>query len=124
MKIDTLYGARRFELGPTELFGAVDRSNLVSLGVGVKASPTKRLSLMSDYWLFRLASAFDRFSNSDVQDEAGRAGRRAGQQVQAQLEYDLFPQSSRWTSALRDCSRGASSATRRVHRHASMMSSF
>lgn len=90
-RFDTLYGARRFEFGPTELFGAADRSNLVSPGIRVKASPTRRLSLMADYRLLKLASAVDRFSNSDVQDETGRAGRSAGQQVQAQAEYDLIP---------------------------------
>jgi len=91
-RFDTLYGARRFEFGPTELFGAADRSNLVSPGFRVKALPTKRLSLMCDYRLLRLSSAVDRFSNSDVRDETGRAGRRAGEQVQAQLQYDLIPE--------------------------------
>jgi hypothetical protein len=46
---------------------------------------------MTDYKLLKLASAVDRFSNSDVRDETGRAGRHARQQVQAQAEYDLIP---------------------------------
>jgi len=90
-RFDTLYGARRFEFGPTELFGAADRSNLVSPGIRLKASPTRRLSLMTDYRLHKLASAVDRFSNSDVRDETGGARRSAGQRGQAQAEYDLIP---------------------------------
>ena len=89
-RFDTLYGARRFEFGPTELFGAADRSNMLSPGARLKASPAERLSVMGDYRLLRLASAVDRFSNSDVQDATGRAGRNAGQQVQLQVEYDLI----------------------------------
>jgi len=57
----------------------------------VKASPTRQLALMTNYRLLKLASAVDRFSNSDVRDETGHAGRGAGQQVQAQVEYDLIP---------------------------------
>lgn len=88
-RFDTLYGARRFEFGPTELFGAADRSNMLSPGVRLKATPTSGLSVMGDYRLLRLASAVDRFSNSDVRDATGRAGRNAGQQVQLQVEYEL-----------------------------------
>lgn len=90
-RCDTLYGARRFEFGPTELFGAADRSNLVSPGARVKVTPADRLSVMTDYRLLRLESAFDRFSNSDVRDETGRAGKSAGHQVQLQVEYELVP---------------------------------
>ncbi len=90
-RFDTLYGARRFEFGPTELFGAADRSNMLSPGVRLKTSPAGGLSIMGDYRLLRLASAVDRFSNSDVRDATGRAGRDAGQQMQLQVEYDLVP---------------------------------
>lgn len=90
-RFDTLFGARRFEFGPTELFGAADRANLLSPGARFKASPTERLTLMTDYRLLQLASSFDRFSNSDVRDRSGSAGRNAGQQMQAQLEYALLP---------------------------------
>ncbi|QNE33188.1 alginate export family protein [Sphingomonas sp. NBWT7] len=89
-RFDTLYGARRFEFGPTELFGAADRSNMLSPGARMKASPADGLSVMGDYRLLRLASAIDRFSNSDVRDATGRAGRNAGQQIQLQVEYDLI----------------------------------
>ncbi|KQM63295.1 hypothetical protein ASE75_12550 [Sphingomonas sp. Leaf17] len=90
-RFDTLYGARRFEFGPTELFGAADRSNMVSPGTRLTASPVQGVSLMTDYRLLRLDSATDRFSNSDVRDGTGRSGRNAGHQVQVQVEYDVIP---------------------------------
>lgn len=62
---------------------------MLSPGVRLKAVPTGGLSVMGDYRLLRLASAVDRFSNSDVRDTTARVGRNAGQQVQLQVEYNL-----------------------------------
>ena len=90
-RFDFLYGGRRFEFGPTALFGPVSRSNLVSPGVRVEAKPSERLNLMSNFRLLRLDSATDSFGLTGVRDPAGRSGHDAGQQLEVQLRYQLIP---------------------------------
>lgn len=90
-RFDFLYGGRRFEFGPTALFGPVSRSNLISPGIRIEAQPAKRLSLMSNIRLLRLASATDSFGLTGVRDPAGRSGRDAGAQFEAQLRFQLIP---------------------------------
>lgn len=77
-RFDTLYGCPAVRIRADRLFGAADRSNMLSPGVRLKAAPAAGLSVMGDYRLLRLANAVDRFSNSDVRDATGRAGRNAG----------------------------------------------
>ncbi len=90
-RFDFLYGGRRFEFGPTALFGPVSRSNLFSPGVRVEAHPSERLSLMGNFRLLRLDSATDSFGLTGVRDPSGRSGRNAGQQFEAQVRYQLIP---------------------------------
>lgn len=90
-RFDFLYGGRRFEFGPTALFGPVSRSNLISPGIRIEAEPAKRLSLMSNIRLLTLASATDSFGLTGVRDPAGGSGRDAGAQVEAQLRFQLIP---------------------------------
>lgn len=92
-RFDFLYGGRRFEFGPTALYGPVSRSNLISPGIRIEAKPTKRLSVMSNLrWLW-LDSATDSFGLTGVRDPAGTSGRNAGQQLEAQLRYEIIPKS-------------------------------
>ncbi len=90
-RFDLLYGGRRFELGPTALYGPVSRSNLVSPGVRLEASPDQRMTLSGLYRVLRLDSASDSFALSGVRDPSGRSGHDAGSQLEAQLRYQLVP---------------------------------
>lgn len=90
-RFDPLYSARRFELGPTGLFGAASRSNLVSAGFRAEAKPTGRLDLTGNIRLLRLDSATDSFAMTGVRDRSGRSGRDVGHQFEAQLRYQLVP---------------------------------
>lgn len=90
-RFDSLFGGRRFEFGPTALFGPVSRSNLVSPGVRVEAKPGSRLNLMGNFRLLRLDSSSDSFGLTGVRDPSGRSGRNAGSQLEAQLRYTLLP---------------------------------
>ena len=49
---DPLFGARRFDLGPTGIIGAFPRSNIISPGVrlGLMPATTLRLDLKVRYW--------------------------------------------------------------------------
>lgn len=90
-RFDLLYGGRRSELGPTALYGPVSRSNLVSPGVRLEASPAKRLTINGHYRRLRLDSASDSFALTSVRDPAGLSGHDAGHQVEGQLRYQLIP---------------------------------
>lgn len=90
-RFDFLYGGRRFELGPTALYGPVSRSNLVSPGVRLEANPTKRLTINGHYRRLRIDSASDSFGLTGVRDPSGLSGHDAGSQLEGQLRYQLIP---------------------------------
>ncbi len=90
-RFDTLYGARRFEFGPTSLYGALGRNNIRSAGVLVQATPDKRLALATMYRAAWADSTEDSFSSTGVSDTSGEAGRFAGHQVEARASYWLVP---------------------------------
>ena len=90
-RFDSLYGGRRFEFGPTALFGPVSRSNLVSPGLRMDASPRNRLNLMGNFRLLRLDSSSDSFGLTGVRDASGGSGRDAGGQLEVQVRYEVVP---------------------------------
>lgn len=90
-RFDTLYGARRWEFGPTSLYGPLGRANIVSPGLRLELIPSKR----SDAFIMARAlwaeSAKDSFSQTGVRDSKGLSGRRAGYQVEGRFRYWLIP---------------------------------
>lgn len=94
-RFDTLYGARRFEYGPTSLYGAIGRANLSSPSLRFEASPTKRLEGFVAYRPLWLESAFDSFSSTEIRDRAGRSGKFAGNQIEGRIRYWLLPKVAR-----------------------------
>lgn len=90
-RFDSLYGDRRFEFGPTSLYGPVGRSNLISPGVRFDVKPSKRLDAFAMYRALWLESATDSFSATGVRDRTGGSGRFAGHQLEARVRYVLIP---------------------------------
>jgi hypothetical protein len=90
-RFDTLFGARRFDFGPTALYGPVHRYNLLSGGVRLEAKPGKSSDVMAMVRSLWLESKSDGFSATGVKDAAGAAGRFAGYQVEARLRRWLIP---------------------------------
>lgn len=90
-RFDTLFGARRFDFGPTALYGAVHRFNMMSGGARVEAKPGKSSDVMLMYRALWLDSRTDSFSATGVRDAAGSAGRFAGHQIEARLRRWLVP---------------------------------
>jgi len=84
-RFDTLFGARRFEYGPTGIYGAFARSNLMSPGARVELLPLPWLDAMVAYRPFWLAQARDAWTTAGVRDPTGRAGTFVGHQVEARL---------------------------------------
>jgi len=85
-RFNTLFGARRFDFGPTSIYGAFARSNLHSPGLRLKMRPLKSLKTMfvvRGYWLA---------STADLWTTAGIKGNQAyiGTQIEASLRWQVL----------------------------------
>jgi phosphoglycolate phosphatase-like HAD superfamily hydrolase len=67
-RFDTLYGARRFEHGPTGIYGAFARSNIQSPGVRISRKPHAQIDGMIGYRAYWLASDTDAWTTSGLRD--------------------------------------------------------
>ncbi|GFE83818.1 hypothetical protein GCM10011487_58180 [Steroidobacter agaridevorans] len=90
-RFDTLYGSRRFDFGPTGIYGAFARSNINSPGLRFEAKPQRTLSTMVGYRAVWLASARDQYTTARLQDRTGNSGDFVGHQLEAQVQYNLLP---------------------------------
>lgn len=89
-RFDTLFGARRFEFGPTGLYGAFARSNLHSTGLRLEIQPDASLQACLAYRAAWLASARDRWTTAGLQG-ADDAVPFIGHQAEARVRYRPFP---------------------------------
>lgn len=80
-RFDTLYGARRWEFGPTGIYGALARSNIVSPGVALRSKPSASTDLRIDYRPAWLASKRDVMPTAALRDPDGLSGSFIGHQV-------------------------------------------
>lgn len=90
-RFDTLYGARRFDYGPTSLYGAVQRANLISPGIRLEFAPTADLDVFVSYRGLWLENPTDSFAATGIRDRTGRSGTYAGQQVEGRVRHWLVP---------------------------------
>ena len=90
-RFDTLFGARRFEYGPTGIYGVFARSNVQSPGYRLTAKPASGVDVMVAHRLYWLASASDAWTTSGVRDPSGEAGSFVGQQLEARLRWEVVP---------------------------------
>ncbi|WP_448579172.1 alginate export family protein [Thermaurantiacus sp.] len=90
-RFDQLFGARRFEFGPSSVYGILGRANLVSPGLRFTFEQPGR----AEGWIVARglwsASGTDFFSASFVRDPTGESGRFAGVQVDARARLWLVP---------------------------------
>lgn len=90
-RFDTLYGARRFEHGPTGIYGAFARANIQSPGLRLVAKPAKPLELTTTYRPYWLASDTDAWTTSGMRDPSGNSGSFVGHQLEARVRWDVLP---------------------------------
>ncbi|MCC6214138.1 MAG: alginate export family protein [Polyangiaceae bacterium] len=90
-RFDPLYGARRFELGPTGLYGAVGRSNLSSPGARLEVQPHRTLDAFAAYRLVWLAAKRDAWTTAGVRDPSGGSGAYVGQQLELRVRWHVAP---------------------------------
>jgi hypothetical protein len=91
-RFDTLFGPRRFELGPSGIFGPLARTNLLALGLRAEVAPAPRWDVMTLWRPAWVHNRRDRFSNNGPVDPQGRSGRFAGHMVEVRLGHWLIPQ--------------------------------
>jgi len=90
-RFDTLYGARRFEFGPTGLYGAVARANLRSPEVFASVRPFQGWEAGAGWRWVWLAEARDAWTPGNIRDPAGLSGTHVGDQLELRLRWDALP---------------------------------
>jgi len=82
-RFDTLYGDRRWEFGPTGIYGALTRGNIISPGVALRLKPSQATDLRLDYRAAWLASDRDFMPTAGLRDRDGNSGSFIGHQLDA-----------------------------------------
>lgn len=90
-RFDTLFGARRWELGPTGIYGAFARSNINSLGSRIELQPAPKVTAIVAYRAFWLAQKKGPWSGTGVFDPAGQSGGFIGNQVETSVSWNPWP---------------------------------
>ena len=90
-RFDTLFGARRFEFGPTGIYGAFARSNLHTPGIRIQVKPRSDMSAFLAYRPFWLAEQRDAWTTSGLRDVTGDSGTFLGHQLDGRFRWDLVP---------------------------------
>lgn len=93
-RFDTLYGARRFAYGPTGIYGAIARANLVSPEIRVQASRGRVSGLLAGRHV-ALASSRDAWTTASLQDPTGASGTAVGQQLEGRVRWEVAPENVR-----------------------------
>ncbi|MGR9051668.1 MAG: alginate export family protein [Gammaproteobacteria bacterium] len=90
-RFETLYGARRFEFGPTGIWGAFARANINTPGIRVEFKPTPDLDGFIAHRAFWLAAKRDAWTGAGLRDSSGQSGSFIGQQLEARLRWFVVP---------------------------------
>ena len=90
-RFDSLFGARRFDYGPTGIYGPFKRSNLNSIGLRITLKPSRFTEFMSSYRGFWRASKSDAWVASGISDVANVAPRFLGQQLEVRMRWKIIP---------------------------------
>jgi hypothetical protein len=98
-RFDTLFGARRFDFGPTGIYGAFARSNISTPGVRVELKPSAAISAMVGYRAVWLASDRDQFTTARLQDPTGNSGSFVGNQPKCSFSSTCCREPSHSNSA-------------------------
>jgi len=99
-RFDTLFGARRFDFGPTGIYGAIARSNLRTPEYSVSLRPWKPLETSISHRFIWLDSATDAFTAAAVRDSSGRSGTEVGQQLEFRVRWEAIPGNLRFDTGV------------------------
>lgn len=88
---DPLFGARRFDLVATGIYGPFRRSNILSPGLRLQVAPRKDLKAWLKFRYWQLAQEKDAFSGNGLQDASGDSGERLGTDIELALTWTPEP---------------------------------
>ena len=93
-RFDTLYGARRFEFGPTGIYGAFARSNINTPGYRITAAPRNDVQLGLSHRFYWLAEDKDGWTTTGsattmLRDRSGKTKNFIGQQLELTARWDF-----------------------------------
>lgn len=86
---DTLFGARRWEYGPTGIFLPFFRTNLISPGWRLVVTPAPNVIVQVKHRVWHLAQSKDFFGSSGLRDITGNSGSALGHDVELQTQYAM-----------------------------------
>lgn len=95
-RFDTLFGARRFDYGPTGIYGPFARSNLSSPGAKLALKPVPGWSGFLFFRGFWLASDRDAWTTAGVVDASGTTEEYIGSQIDIRVRWHPFPDNLRF----------------------------
>jgi hypothetical protein len=90
-RFNTLFGARRFDFGPTGIYGPFARANLHTPGLRLQLKPAAGVSGFIAYRGYWLASDRDVWFTGLLRDRSGETGSFIGHQVEARVRWNLRP---------------------------------
>jgi len=92
-RFDTLYGARRFDFGPTGIYGPFARSNIISPGLRLFLAPSEKVDVMLVDRFYWLASDTDAWTTTGIRDPTGQSGDYLGNQPEVRARWHIVPKS-------------------------------
>tara|TARA_R110002073_G_scaffold141234_2_gene292348 strand:+ start:307 stop:1710 length:1404 start_codon:yes stop_codon:yes gene_type:complete len=99
-RFDTLFGVTAFEFGPVALYAPISRSNIVTPGIRLTATPWTNVSLMADYRHFWLAEKRDSWGRTGQRDITGDSGSYLGQHLELRVRWSILPRNVRIDSGV------------------------
>ncbi|PCI79705.1 MAG: hypothetical protein COB20_04395 [SAR86 cluster bacterium] len=99
-RFDTILGVTTPEFGPVSLYAPISRSNIITPGIRLTATPWANISLMADYRHFWLAEDKDSWGRTGQRDVTGSSGDYMGQHLELRIRWSVAPGNVRIDSGL------------------------
>ena len=97
-RFQTLFGARRFDFGPTSIYGAFARGNLSTPGLRLKLKPAAHVTSFISLRGFWLASADDAWTTARITPADDNS--YIGTQIEGRIRWDVLPGNVRLETGL------------------------
>ena len=99
-RFDTILGVTAFEFGAVSLYAPISRSNIITPGIRLTATPWTNVALMADYRHFWLAEDKDSWGRTGQRDVTGKSGDYMGQHLELRVRWSVVPGNVRLDSGL------------------------
>ena len=90
-RFDSLFGVTTFEFGVVGMYQPFSRSNLVTPGIRLFATPTPDLNIMVSYRHFWLEEKRDSWGRTRQRNITGESGSYLGQHLEFRIRWDAIP---------------------------------